>query len=331
MEMLPTFWLQEELELLEGTSLAPAIEAKTKSLFREFDHLCSATAHLEWCKNYWWDEVNGLLSLDDWKQVDAFYRSRALEFPGIGDAMVPCIDMANHASGDLTSALYESDEAGNALLLLREGKTLALDEEVTITYGDEKGACEMIFSYGFLEQDMDSARDIFLDLQSPDDDPLAKAKRAVASSAPGVRLFRSTDHLRWESDFLWLLCVNEEDGLEIQLAQTVDGVQELSLTWQDRHLNNEAELKSLLQAHQFWDVYQLRAVSLLQERVETQLRLLYDSEEVIHEKAKKVAVRASPKSLALRLRSLEFGLLEQFYEHFENEVSGIILHVTCDG
>lgn len=321
MELLPTFWSQEELKLLEGTSLAPAMEAKTKSLFREYEHLYSVTAEIEWCKRCWWDDVDRLLSLDDWKQVDAFYRSRALEFPGIGDAMVPCIDMANHASGDLTSALYESDGLGTGLLLLRESKTLTEGEEVTITYGDGKGACEMIFSYGFLEEDVDSARDIFLDLQSPDDDPLARAKKAVASSAPGVRFFASKNQLRWESDYLWLLCVNEEDGLEIQLAHTVDGVQELSLTWQNQHLRNEAELRALLQAHQLWNVYQLRAVSLLQERVETQLRLLYDSEEAVQKKAEEIVVRASPRSLALRLRSLESELLGQFYEYLENEVS----------
>ena len=65
--------------------------------------------------------------------VDAMFRSRALEFPGVGDCMVPCVDMANHASGDATAALYETDGNGNGLLLLREGKDIAKDGEVTIT------------------------------------------------------------------------------------------------------------------------------------------------------------------------------------------------------
>jgi hypothetical protein len=65
--------------------------------------------------------------------VDAMYRSRALEFPGAGDCMMPCVDMANHASGEATAALYETDENGNGLLLLREGKCVALEEEITIT------------------------------------------------------------------------------------------------------------------------------------------------------------------------------------------------------
>lgn len=130
---LPTFWQDEDIELLQGTSLAPALTTKTKSLYREFEYLRDSTSSLEWCRKYWWDEIDGILDFDDWKQVDAMYRSRALEFPGIGDCMVPCVDMANHASGDSTSALYEADEDGNGLLLLREGQKPVKDDEITIT------------------------------------------------------------------------------------------------------------------------------------------------------------------------------------------------------
>jgi len=132
LELLPTFWTDEERALLTGTSLAPAIEAKLKSLQREYDMIRSATESIPWCQKVWWDD-DGLLSIDDWMQVDAMYRSRALEFPGIGDSMVPVVDMANHASGNATGALYEADDMGNALLLLRGGKTLTKGEEVTIT------------------------------------------------------------------------------------------------------------------------------------------------------------------------------------------------------
>ena len=124
--------------------------------------------------------------------------------------MVPCIDMANHASGDSTRALYETDGDGNAILVLREGKKLAPNDEVTITYGDEKGACEMLFSYGFIESTVTSARELFLDLDIPDDDPLKLAKETVATAAPGFRLFLHGDSTDWESDWVWLPCVNEE-------------------------------------------------------------------------------------------------------------------------
>jgi hypothetical protein len=117
-ELLPTFWSEEEQDLLEGTTLKPAVRAKLNSLLREFETVRTATASIDWCAKYWWD---------------AMYRSRALEFPGAGDCMMPCVDMANHASGDATAALYETDEDGNGLLLLREGKTIAEGEEITIT------------------------------------------------------------------------------------------------------------------------------------------------------------------------------------------------------
>lgn len=132
-ELLPTFWTEAERDLLTGTSLKPAIEAKIKSLTKEFDQLRSATEHIKWCAELLWDEEDGIISFDDWLQVDAMYRSRALEFPGIGDSMVPCVDMANHASGDATVALYETDSDGNAALLLRDGKELKKGDEITIT------------------------------------------------------------------------------------------------------------------------------------------------------------------------------------------------------
>lgn len=131
---LPTFWSEAEQELLVGTSLHAALQAKLKSLAREFDHLRTATEPISWCQRFWWDEDTGNLTFDSWKLVDAMYRSRALDLPGTGHAMVPCIDMANHASGELTCALYETDVDGNGILLLREGKSLIDGEEVTITY-----------------------------------------------------------------------------------------------------------------------------------------------------------------------------------------------------
>lgn len=289
------------------------------SLHREYELLRSTTIDIDWCRKYWWDEVDGMLSFDDWKQVDAAYRSRALEFPGIGDAMVPCVDMCNHASGDHTTALYECDDSGNGLLLLRDGKTLTKGEEIDITYGDQKGACEMIFSYGFLE-DVGSARDVFLDLQMPEDDPLRVPKKAIATSAPGVRLFESNEGLRWESDYLWLICVNEEDGLRIDIAPTGEDKQELILGWREQQLFDDSRLKDVLGNEELWDVYHLRAISILQERVEQQLRYLYGSDKEVMQRSQEESIRETPSSLALRLRQLESELLEKFYEHFENEV-----------
>lgn len=110
-----------------------ALKAKMESLIREFDRLREATVDIPWCNRNWWNEETGRLVLNDWLLVDAMYRSRALELPGAGHAMVPCVDLANHASGGKTGALFESDADGNAVLQLRWGQRLEAGEEVTIT------------------------------------------------------------------------------------------------------------------------------------------------------------------------------------------------------
>jgi hypothetical protein len=100
------------------------------------------------------------------------------------------------------------------LLAIQFGADLpaAYDSADTASYGDDKGACENIFSYGFLEDSMASANVVFLDLDIPDDDPLRPAKIYVCNAAPGVRLVDKKDNIEWESDFVWLVVVNEEDG-----------------------------------------------------------------------------------------------------------------------
>lgn len=323
---LPTFWSAAERALFVGTTLEAAIEAKSKSLYREFTMIQKATASIDWCKRHWWDADTGQLSIDDWTRVDAIYRSRALDLPGTGHAVVPCADMANHASGDDTTALYDTDRDGNAILVLRNGKSLEKGDEVTITYGDEKGACEMLFSYGFIEASVSVARELYLDLDIPDDDPLRFAKRAVSKSPPGFRIFTRENSTDWEGPFVWLLCVNEEDGLRFRLLQTNDGKKELLVFWHDVEIEDVSNLSSLLRAERSWDVFNLRAIMTLQARIKEQLALLeasdspFNEEESVHNMVYSHAMRN-----ALRLRNLEQTLMLQAYEDFEHQVSSIQL------
>ena len=135
-EPLPTFWTIEELELLRGTSLEYAIRAKLKSLRKEYDELRKSTKGIPWCSSNWWNDGPNGVSFDDWKQVDAMYRSRALEFPGVGDCMVPVIDMANHAGDSMTTCVYQRDQTGNALLIERPEKELSKGDELNISWAD---------------------------------------------------------------------------------------------------------------------------------------------------------------------------------------------------
>ena len=318
---LPIFWTDIERSLLTGTSLEAAVSTKLSSLDREFTLLHEKTASIDWCKQYWWDAETGLLGFDDWKQVDALYRSRALDLPGTGHAVVPCVDMANHASGELTTALYDTDGDGNGILYLRNGNKICPGDEVTITYGDDKGACEMLFSYGFIEATMTSAKELFLDLEIPDDDPLKPAKRAISEVAPGFRLyFQNQDEIGWEGAFVWLICINEEDGLEFKLLQDKDGETELQATWKEQEILDFTKLPDLLRKEPLWDVFHLRAITVLQERVEQQLLRLEASKNDVEEILGLEHLDDGKYDNAMRLRDMEETLLLHAYEDLEKKV-----------
>lgn len=296
-----------------------------KSLDREFTMLEKATLSIGWCETHWWNAETGRLSFDDWKYADAVYRSRALDLPGTGHALVPFIDMANHASGDSTFALYDTDSAENAILVIREGKTCGAGEEITITYGDEKGACEMLFSYGFIEHSMLDARELYLDLEIPDDDPLKLAKKAVSKSPPGVRIFIHDQSIGWESPFVWLLCLNEEDGLDLKVLQNNDGTKELKAFWNRSEIENMCALESILKVEPLWDVFRLRATVILQARVEAQL-ILFESTKDDHDRTRSfgTGINHDISRNVMRLRELEVTLMLQAYEEFEKQVDLLI-------
>ncbi|KAI9734604.1 MAG: hypothetical protein M1834_002205 [Cirrosporium novae-zelandiae] len=314
---LPTLWGDMEQDMLTGTSLAIALHEKLNSLMSEYEMLKQGTVNIPWCKKYWWDEDTGLLLFDDWKLVDAMYRSRALDLPRTGHAMVPCIDMANHASGDETIALYETDDTGDGILLLRDGKTLHKDDEVTITYGDDKGACEMVFSYGFIESAMQTAKEMFLDLDIPDDDPLKRAKNAIAGAPPGFRVFDSGESVDWEGPFVWLICVNEEDGLQFGILQSTDGERELEATWKGDKLSDSFQLRDMIRQDSRWDIFKLRVIVTLQGRVESQMASINASEEVIQTVQQQAGIDHVACDMALKLRQLEWDLLSKAYLKFE--------------
>ncbi|KAI9724654.1 MAG: hypothetical protein M1828_003523 [Chrysothrix sp. TS-e1954] len=325
MELLPTFWNDAERDLLEGTSLAEALDAKLSILHREFDNVREATSSIPWCQDHWWDETSGLLEFDDWKQVDAMYRSRALEFPGIGDCMVPIIDLANHASETDTVARYETNGDGNAILVLHAKTRVDTGSEITITYGDKKGACEMIFSYGFLEEDLNNARSVILSLTIPNDDPLKQAKLAVMDCAPGcfLTLDPESGKCDWKSEYVWPIIVNEEDGLHFQIAQTQDGQRELHATWQDEPIGDLSDFQDRLKVHPMWDLFRLRAMATIQGRVQDQLMVLHAAQDRSAEADTELSLRDRPRNLAIRLRHLETSMLEAVLRTLQQDIEHV--------
>lgn len=312
---LPTFYTNEERDLLTGTSLRDAVDQKLVSLDRELEELKEATSHLEWCQKYWWED--GDVTMADWKLVDAMYRSRALDLPNIGHAMVPVLDMANHVSDNKRKARFEVDEDKNILLVKEDGASIEKGEEVNITYG-AGGACETIFSYGFLDEGATNARELFLSLDIPLDDPLRIPKKAAAKEPPGVRIFVDSEGLtQWEGALVWWAAVNEEDGLDFQVIQSEDGTRELRTLWKNEEFNS-TEFAARIAADDNFDIFRLRATVLVQARVELQGADLVRSEEAYAEASLRVEKRL--REVLNRLRTLEVSLLTSAAEALDKQV-----------
>ncbi len=341
---LPTLWDEDDLRLLEGTSLEAATDTKLKSLDREFTLLRETTANVGWCQKYWWNTDSGVLSFDDWKIVDAMYRSRAMDLPGTGFATVPIMDMANHATGSLACARYETDSEGNAVLLMRDSEKLRKGDEITISYGDDNGAAEMLHSYGFIESKMSSAKQLWLDLEIPDDDPLRIAKKHAANSAPGFRLFENPEtgalnsqtsdsnarRILWEGAYVWLVNINEEDGLEFKILRTNDGETEIQMAWKGAVLSDLSKLEALLLKEPHYDVFKLRVITTLKERLSEQLSRLDQSKQEFFAIEEISGGKSNNYCNARRLRDVEERLMLQAYNDFELQVRAHFILLVDD-
>ncbi|KAM3066802.1 hypothetical protein ACMFMG_011871 [Clarireedia jacksonii] len=316
---IPTMWNEEERMLLVGTSLESAVTAKLAALQREFDDLREKTSEIPWCNTYWWE--NNSLTFSDWIRLDAWFRSRSLELQTSGEVMVPCLDMANHSS--TPNAYYEQTSAGDISLLLRPHMELQQGTEITISYGSGKSDAEMLFSYGFIDRNSTIA-ELVLDLEPMPEDPLGKAKVAALCDRPFVRIWGDEEEkIYWESPFLYLLCLNEEDGLEFKVLQETDGSRSpLRVFWQGSDVTESTNtFEALISSHELVDIFKLRAVTILQDRIRQQLERLYGSEDIVETLATTAMISEDKKVNAFKLRRTETAILEAAYETVEAEKS----------
>lgn len=306
--------------LLRGTSLESAINAKLSALDAEFALVRERSSDIPY-----WDELlweSGSVHFMDWIRLDALYRSRCLELPKSGESMVPCIDMVNHSANP--SAYYEENFNDEVVLLLRPGASAAKGDEVTISYGDTKSAAEMLFNYGFI--DAESAADsLVLPLSPFPDDPLAKAKLVAFREPPKVHVAREKDgSVRWASEFAYLMCVNEEDGLEFRVLQQTDGSQELRVFWQDEDVTDRTrDFETLIQPHPLCAVLRLRVVTVVHDLFQTQLERLRRSTPGSRPSSSQ---REDIFNAAMMLRRIETSILESAVEALEEEVRTLHLH-----
>lgn len=315
---VPTLWTEDERLLLAGTSLESALKAKLSTLASEFEFIQDKSSDIPSWNCVLWE--TGAIRFRDWILLDAWYRSRCLELPSSGEAMVPCIDMVNHSSNP--TAYYEERSGDDVRLLLRPGISVSKGDEITISYGDDKSAAEMLFSYGFLD-DASRKERLTLPLETFPDDPLAKAKLFVFGEHPKVHVaLNSEGDIEWEGPFAYLMCVNEEDGLEFRVLQDTEGTRQLRLFWMDEDVTDRAnDFEALIRSHELWGVFKLRVVTVVQGCLYTHLQRMQSVMSLDTTDTGVSNIRETCMRAATSLRGIETSLLEKGVEHLENEVS----------
>lgn len=295
------------------------------ALTREFDDIRDKSSAIEFWNAALWGTTP--VRLTDWYLVDAWYRSRVLELPRSGPSLVPCLDMANHSTE--ANAYYEETSQGDVLLLLHPNKKAHMGDEVTISYGSDKSAAEMLFSYGFLSP-TSMARSLAIPLGPLPDDPLGKAKLHIFTRSPSVQIREAEDKVEWSSPFAYLSCLNEEDGLHFKLLQSSDGDTELRMFWQEDDVTgNDESFETLVSEHELYDVFRLRVNMVISQLVQQQLEHLGETREVDGAMSNHNDHNLNAAN-ARELRRVEECILEKTASALQDQVSHIVQYRICD-
>ncbi|KAI0376011.1 SET domain-containing protein [Hypomontagnella monticulosa] len=309
----PTMWTELELSFLKGTSLELAVSAKLAVLAKEFDDLRENVADLPY-----WNEIlltDESVTISDWILLDALYRSRYLALPQFGQFMVPCLDLANHSSK--ATAYFDESPKGGVSLYLRKGCVVPSGSEITINYGQDKSPAEMLFSYGFIDEDSTSKK-LVLPLRPLEDDPLAIPKLHAWDAQPKLELSEDENgNPCWTAPFVYLMCLNEEDGLEFRLLQETDGSRHLKVFWQDIDVTRTlSTIEDLIQDHELHQVFELRAIMVVENIIQQQLEQLEAHQD---EESESEVWRA-----ASHLISLETSVLEKSQQALDEQRSKLL-------
>ncbi|KAI0885583.1 SET domain-containing protein [Annulohypoxylon maeteangense] len=314
----PTMWTESELFHLKGTSLESAVSAKLTTLTKEFDDLRTKTASLPF-----WDEIFSIdesITIQDWILLDALYRSRSLGLPQSGEAMVPCLDLVNHSSK--ANAYFDENRNGDVVLRLHNGCNVSSNDEITIDYGKDKSPAEMLFSYGFIDPDS-TISSLVLPLDPLNDDPLATAKLHAFGTSPKLRLAEDENGIpHWTAPFVYLMCLNEEDGLHFRVLQETDGSRHLKMFWQDIDITHEPDgIIDHIRGHELYPIFELRVITVLLGIFQEQLEQLSDKKDGGMTPG---STREEIWLAVSRLKSLEMGILKKCLVLLEEEKTRLL-------
>lgn len=310
---VPTMWSEAELLLLRSTSLDSAVDAKMVLLAREFATIQTKTHDIP----FWRELLSRDITLRDWIWVDALQRSRSFDLPYSGVAMVPCLDLANHSIAN--TAYWRQEPNSEAVtLLLPKGSSISAGEEITINYGKDKSAAEMLFNYGFLDSSS-AVQSLVLPLDKMLEevkwDPLLEAKLRIFNAAPMLELsVDENSKVRWSAPFLHLMCVHEQDGLAFKTEER-QGQQSQRMLWRGKDITSMADMFDVfINAQDVREIVQFRVASLLLGFVQKQLDGLRDGPQASERRVRQEVLQA-----ALQLRSIETDILERCMRALEPE------------
>ncbi|GAW25862.1 putative set domain-containing protein [Rosellinia necatrix] len=233
--------------------------------------------------------------------------------------MVPCVDLVNHSQQ--ATAYFEENLNEDVVLLPRKGVSILQQDELTINYGQDKSAAEMLFSYGFVDP-TSAAKSIVLPVEPMNDDPLAKAKLHAFGSAPILKITDSdTGVPQWDAPFVQLMCLNHEDGLHFKVLQETDGSQHLKMFWQDSDVTGEpGNMGNLIKGHEMSQIFRLRAVTVVLRIIGQQLEILEPYDEI----SSAGSERAHILEAVLHLRGIERDLLKRTSQELEHEQARLL-------
>jgi hypothetical protein len=306
-----------------------AVTAKVAALLREFETLRENTTEIPWCHKAWWDKDH--LEFKDWILIDAWYRSRSLELPRSGEAMVPFLDMANH-SGSANSH-YQQGGDDEVLLIVKPEQRVESGAELTIDYGSTKSAAEMLFNYGFID-DESLTHSLVLHISPSPDDPIGKAKAMIYGKPLTLQISVTGDDLELTCPFVDLMCVNEDDGLNFKVMMETDGTYgQMRAYWKSTDVTDSIHhFKDIVATDPLHDVFALRAKVLLRNIVDGQMDRLSESEYMARDldpdqESLLVNSKEIPK-IASKLREIEAEMLSRCTELLDSEVclAGLLIN-----
>ena len=177
----------------------------------------------------------------------------------------------------------------------------------------------MLFSYGFIDPNCQAGK-LVLPLEPMEDDPLTKAKMHVFGATPTIQIEDGEDGVPiWSAPFAYLMCLNEEDGLNFAVLQETDGSQQLKLFWQDDDATGHShDVKSLIEGHELCKVFELRVVTVVLEQLQQQLEGLKLS---VNSRKYPGPTREDVVRTVMHLRAVEQDLLERMVGSLEGQVS----------